>query len=98
METTAAAKPAIFASGTDIPGGSLTCFESVEILGSDLKPGMLLVDRDFGCPVYFLDSRRRPTQRSGAAAFLVHDMGRGTIRTDEFHRNTTVPVATKVID
>lgn len=67
---------------------------TVVVKGSALRGGMVLVD-ELGCPCAGLDHKVRGTRNSGSVAFLTHDLDRGSLGQEHFHRNATFTVVAK---
>lgn len=66
--------------------------DSTDLKATSLREGMVVMDRELGTPLLWLDHRVRAARNSGSVAFLVHDLETGRIETHHFHENTHVKV------
>ena len=85
----------------DAPIDCLDTFEAVEVLGRNLRPGMMILDElDTVCIV--LDHKVPATRNSGCVAFLAENIDPSTRHAagnrwsrHELHRNATFRVAAR---
>lgn len=73
---------------------TLSTPDTIQVKGSALRAGMILVD-DLGCPAVALDHKVRAPRNSGAVAFLVNDLDVGGWSEHLFHANRSFPVVAK---
>lgn len=70
----------------------LHVFEAINLPGSKLKEGMVLLD-DEGFAIGGLDTKSRATRNLGAVRFLIHDLERGGMVHENLHCNKVFAVA-----
>ena len=77
----------------------LDSFNYVEVAQADLRPGMLLVDRDLGTPVYLLDHRQaRTSTRSAGGRWYVFSYEANTWENVTLAVDGTFPAATDRVE
>lgn len=72
----------------------LATFEIIELPGSALREGMVLVDED-GLAIGGLDTKASSHPRSGEVSFLIHDLLRGGFTRVGLPRTKTFRVAAR---
>ena len=87
-----ATKPRIW-TGDHPKLDTLEAVAGVQVLGSALKPGMVLLDPDLMTPVVSLDKKVRSARNSGQVSFLVLDFDRKAYETVAVGANSMIWVA-----
>jgi len=72
---------------------ALDALPAVQVRGSALRAGMVLLDPDLMTPAASLDHKVRPARGSGNVAFLALDYDRRAFDTISVHANALVWVA-----
>lgn len=94
MEATTTHRPIILDTCDEID--PLEVFDFVRLTTRKLKPGMVLVDPELGCPAVMLDHRIGAIE-GGNVEWLVHDLDNGRIYRTAFAttRIPTIAVAVR---
>lgn len=87
-----ATKPRIW-TGDHPKLDTLEAVAGVQVAGSALKPGMVLLDPDLMTPAVSLDKKVRSARNSGEVSFLVFDLDGRTYDTVAVGANSMIWVA-----
>lgn len=66
--------------------------KSTDLKATSLREGMVIMDRELGTPLLWLDHRVRAARGSGQVAWLAHDLETSRIETHTFHENHRINV------